>query len=128
MHLKPEGTSLDLGLYFMNYHDKMPVLTYIFDPNVGPEAQWSFLENRQLYGVSANFPLGNWAVGFEGSYRPKDAVALTSCFGQGGTLDAQNNPSPAANCPGWVDERKFQFHLTGLLTLTPGDHGWFLDL
>ena len=56
MHLKPEGTSLDLGLYFMNYHDKMPVLTYILDPNLGPEAQWSFLENRQLYGVSANFP------------------------------------------------------------------------
>jgi hypothetical protein len=122
MHYKPEGTSLDLGLYFMNYHDKMPVLNYLL---AGP--QWTFLENRQMYGASANFPVGNWAVGLEGSYRPKDAIALTGCFGQGGPLDAQNNFAPV-NCPGWSEEKKFQFHLTGLLTLTPGDHGWFLDL
>ena len=46
--------------------------------------QWNFLENRKLYGISTNFPLGNWAVGWRLSYRPKDAVALTFPYGLGG--------------------------------------------
>ena len=28
----------------------------------------------------------------------------------------------------YIDEKKYQMHLTGILSLTPGDHGWFLDL
>ena len=28
----------------------------------------------------------------------------------------------------FIDEKKYQMHLTGILRLTPGDHGWFLDL
>ena len=122
MHFKPEGTPLDLGLFFINYHDKFPVLNARLDG-----LQNTFLSDRQLYGVSANFPVGNWAVGMEGSYRPKDAVALTGCFGQGGPLDVISNFAPV-DCPQWVDEQKFQFHLTGILALTPGDHGWFLNL
>jgi hypothetical protein len=121
-HYKPEGTALDLGAYFMNYHDKFPVLN-----NLLAGEQWTFLSDRQLYGLSANFPVGNWAVGMEASYRPKDAVALTGCFGQGGPLDFASNGAPV-NCPGWIDEQKWQFHLTGILALTPGDHGWFLNL
>ncbi|MGB8640237.1 MAG: DUF1302 family protein, partial [Pseudolabrys sp.] len=84
MHYKPQGVSLDLGFYFMNYHDKMPVLGLLAD---GVSAQWTYLEKRKMYGVSANFPVGNWAVGWELSYRPKDAIALTSCFNPGGPLD-----------------------------------------
>lgn len=125
MHYKPEGVSLDLGFYFMNYHDKMPVLSLLQDFT----ARWTYLEDRKMYGVSANFPVGNWAVGWELSYRPKDAVALSSCFGTGAALDANNNsPSAAVDCPMFIDEKKFQMHLTGILSMTPGDHGWFLDL
>ena len=122
LHYKPEGTAVDLGAYFMNYHDKFPVLDFQVAGN-----RWTFLPDRQLYGLSANFPVGNWAVGMEASYRPKDAVALTGCFGQGGPLDVITNFAPV-NCQGWVDEQKLQFHLTGILALTPGDHGWFLNL
>ncbi len=124
MHYKPEGVSLDLGVYFMNYHDKMPVLSLLADG----EAQWKYLENRKLYGVSANFPVGNWAVGWELSYRPKDAIALTSCYNPGGSLDAIFNAAPPVNCPMYIDTEKYQMHLTGILSLTPGDHGWFLDI
>ncbi|MGZ8460016.1 MAG: DUF1302 domain-containing protein [Candidatus Deferrimicrobiaceae bacterium] len=125
MHYKPEGISLDLGFYFMNYHDKMPVLSLMGDFTT----QWTYLENRKLYGVSANFPVGNWAVGWELSYRPKDAVALTSCFGTGAALDTNNNPTAGpVDCPMFIDEKKYQMHLTGILSMTPGDHGWFLDL
>ena len=125
MHYKPEGVSLDLGFYFMNYHDKMPVLSTLAD---GVSAQWTYLEDRKMYGVSANFPVGNWAVGWELSYRPKDAVALSGCFGPGGPLDANNNGIVGIDCPMYIDGEKYQMHLTGLLLMTPGNHGWFLDL
>ena len=126
VHYKPKGMSLDVGLYFMNYHDKMPVLSLLEDGSV----QWSFLENRKMYGISTNFPLGNWAVGWELSYRPKDAVALTFPYGQTtGVLDSASNGVPfGPTYPLWIDTKKTQMHLTGLLSLTPGDHGWFLDL
>ena len=124
MHYKPAGTSLDVGFYFMNYHDKMPVLALLADGRV----QWNFLENRKLYGISTNFPLGNWAIGWELSYRPKDAVALTFPYGPGGPLDSLTNGIVGATTPLWIDKKKYQMHLTGLLSLTPGDHGWFLDL
>jgi hypothetical protein len=125
MHYKPEGVSLDVGFYFMNYHDKMPVLSTLAD---GVSAQWSYLEDRKMYGVSANFPVGNWAVGWELSYRPKDAIALTGCYGPGGALDANGNAVGGIDCPMFIDEKKYQMHLTGILSLTPGDHGWLLDL
>jgi len=124
MHYKPQGVSLDLGFYFMNYHDKMPVLNLLANGTL----RWEFLENRKLYGVSANFPLGNWAVGWELSYRPKDAVALTFPYGPGGQLDSLTNGIVGVETPLWIDAKKYQMHLTGLLSLTPGDHGWFLDL
>ncbi|MFL5420210.1 MAG: DUF1302 domain-containing protein [Myxococcales bacterium] len=125
VHYKPQDLRLDLGFYFLNYHDKMPVLSLLAD---GTTLQWSYLQNRQLYGASANFPLGNWAVGAEVSYRPKEAVSLSTCFGQGGQLDAITNTAAGIECPMWIDQKKFQTHLTGILLLTPGDHGWLLDL
>jgi hypothetical protein len=124
VHYKPENLRLDLGFYFINYHDKMPVLNLLSDLTL----RWDYLENRKMYGVSANFPVGNWAMGWELSYRPKEAVALSSCFNAGGPLDGISNGAVGIDCPMWVDKEKYQMHLTGILSMTPGDHGWFLDL
>lgn len=124
MHYKTEGFPLDLGVYYMNYHDKMPVLNY----NTGSGAQWEFLEDRKMYGASANFPLGNWATGLEVSYRPKEAVSLSSCGAKlaDGTVDT--NPFDQTGCKGWAETDKYQAGLSGLLMLTPSDHGWLLNL
>ncbi|MFP3758926.1 DUF1302 family protein, partial [Cupriavidus sp. SIMBA_020] len=76
-----------------------------------------FPEDRHMIGVSANFPVGDWAIGTELSYRPRDAVPLnpaSGCVAQGG------------NC--WVDEKRFQWHLTTLYSLQPGNSGAFLKL
>lgn len=124
VHFKPQDLRLDLGFYFLNYHDKMPVLGALADG----ELRWRYLEDRQLYGVSMNFPVGNWAVGLESSYRPKEAVALSSCYAHGGPLDGITNGVAGIDCPMWIDQKKFQTHLTGLLMMTPGDNGWLLDL
>jgi hypothetical protein len=101
-----QGTQLNLGFYALGYNDKLPQ----FSTNINGSGAvgWTYPENRQLYGISANFPVGDLAVGAELSYRPKDAVALNSNTGCA---------SQAGNC--WVDEAKYQFALTGLLSLTP---------
>lgn len=124
LHYKPSGSDVDFGFYAVNYHDKFPVLNL----NNGAEYQWQFLENRKLYGISANFPLGNWAIGTELSYRPKDAIALSGCFNSGGALDANTNGAVVSNCPLWKNNEKYQLHVTGMLQLTPGEHGPMLDL
>lgn len=111
---QPEGTQLNLGAFAMNYHDKAPN----FSINAGGAGVigWRYAENRRLYGLSANFPVGDWAIGTELSYRPKDAVSLNAavsgCSSQGG------------DC--WVDEKKLQWHLTGLLSITPNTAGYIL--
>lgn len=110
---QPSGTQLNLGFYAMAYHDKAPQL--FINPNQSTDLQWRYAEDRRMYGVSANMPLGDWAVGTELSYRPKDAISLNPALGC-----ASND----GRC--WVDEKKFQWHLTGLLSMTPGDYGGIL--
>jgi hypothetical protein len=116
LRYQPEGTPLNLGLYAMNYHDKAP--QFSLNINGTGAIGWTYPENHKLYGVSANFPLGDWAIGTELSYRPKDAVALnpavSGCASQNG------------NC--WVDEKRLQWHLTGILSLTPNTGGAILKL
>src|SRR5690606_26876477 len=124
LHWKPENTTLDLGFYYLQYHDKTPVLNLVD----GAEYRWEFRETRELYGISANFPVGNWAVGWELSYRPKDAVTLGACYNAGGILDANTDVAAVSTCPQYKDSEKYQMRLTGMLQLTPGDHGGLLDL
>lgn len=113
---QPGDTQLNLGAYAMNYHDKGPNFSLNADGNgaVG----WAFAENRRLYGVSANLPLGDWAIGTELSYRPKDAVGLNAA--------ASGCSFNNGNC--WVDEKKLQWHLTGILAMTPSNAGGLLKL
>jgi hypothetical protein len=126
---KSEALDTNFGFYAINYHDKTPNLAY----STGADAllQWNFLPNRKLYGVSANTSLGDWAVGTELSYRPKDAVALTACAdaGTGGTAqDFTPTSAPTQRCPGWVDSKRWQFHLTGIYSLIPSNAGAFLKM
>ena len=77
----------NFGFYYENYTDKSPVLTGLANGT----AQVSYLDNRQLFGLSTNFGVGDWAIGAELSYRPRDAVALSGCYGAGGPLDVNTN-------------------------------------
>ena len=108
---QPEGTQLNMGFYAMNFHDKTPQ----FSVNIKDTGAvgWTYAENRELYGVSASFPVGDWAVGTELSYRPRDAVSLN--------VNASGCSSQNGNC--WVDEKRYQWHLTGILSLTPSGTG-----
>jgi len=118
LHYRPEGLSLDLGAYVMNYHDKAPIINYIGSGQ--SSFQYGFLEDRKMYGVSANFPVGAVAVGWELSYRPKDAVEMGYCFNN--AADARSFGSSYANfsyCSGHKDYQRYQSHLTQQIYIEP---------
>lgn len=120
----PEGSNVNFGAYAVNYHDQFPVLSLV---NGGSAYEWSFAQNRQMYGATANFPVGNWAVGTELSYRPRDAVTLSGCFAPGGPLDANTN-AVAGDCPLYKDNKKYQFSVTGMLQLQKSENPFLLGL
>ena len=129
LRYQPEGTELNLGLYMMNYHDKAPVLATSLTASSG--LAYRYLEDRKLVGVSANFPLGNWAIGTELSYRPRDAVSLNTSapgFGTSSLTPTLGVTSCMVNGRCYVEENKYQWHVTGLLSLTPSDYKGVLDL
>lgn len=113
----PTGSPLNLSFYYLNYTDKSPVLKSLSDGT----GRFVYLENRKLYGVSANFPVGDWAVAMEASYRPKDAVSLSPCYGAGGPTDGAANGVVGVDCKSWIDRKKYQFNVNGLLSLNPSN-------
>jgi hypothetical protein len=109
LRYQPQSLPLSLGLFVVNYHDTLPQVTV--DLATGQSGR-KYLESRRMYGISANFPVGDWAIGTELSYRPKDAVSLngaTGCAAQGGEC--------------WVDQKRYQWHLTSIYALQPGNAG-----
>ena len=115
---QPDNTDLNLGLYVMRYHDKLPSLSVQVDPQTFAAAPtWEYPEDRMMYGISANMPVGDWALGTELSYRPKDAVPLNpvidACAANGGKC--------------WKDAKKLQWHLTGIYSMTPSNSPTLLE-
>jgi hypothetical protein len=114
----PSSFDANFAFYYENYTDKAPVFSSLANGTLA----WSYLQNRQLFGASANFGVGDWAIGTELSYRPHDAVALSSCYGAGGPLDLNTNGVAGVNCQQWADMKKFQYDLNGLLALTRSNY------
>lgn len=111
---KPSSVDVNFGFYYLRYTDKTPVFT--FRP---ADATLTYLEKRDLFGLSTNFAVGDWAIAAELSYRPRDAIGLTSCFNPGGPLDAVSNPAPPLDCPAYRDYKKFQLIVNAQYNLTP---------
>jgi hypothetical protein len=111
---KPPGADINFGFYYENYTDKSPVLSYLANGT----SQFSYLQNRQLFGASTNFSLGDWAIGAELSYRPRDAVSLSACYLPGGPADSNTNYASGVDCQAWMDKKKIQFDINAQLNLT----------
>ncbi|MEM5310355.1 DUF1302 domain-containing protein [Paraburkholderia sp. JHI869] len=115
---KPKSVDVNFGFYYENYTDKAPVASALAN---GTE-QFQYLVNRQLFGASANFGVGDWAIGTELSYRPHDAVALSGCFGAGGPFDFNTNGVSGVTCQQWEDRKKLQYLINGQLNLTQSEY------
>lgn len=116
----PENTQVNFGFFAANYHDKNPVAI----SESGITTQWVFPRDRQMYGVTSSFPIGNWAIGTELSYRPNDAVTLSPC---------STDPSLAltslslSGCAQYKDMEKYQASVTALLQLQKSEHSLVLN-
>jgi hypothetical protein len=83
-----EDYSTELSLFYINYHSKLPY--FAGDASLVPIGVFPFAElvlddyfayfpeDIELYGASASFPVGIFAVGVEASYQPDFPVPLES--------------------------------------------------
>ncbi len=122
----PEGAETEWGAYWLRYHDKLPFLSFNFDPavhgNVAGLAHFiDYGESRNVFGISANTRLGGWAVGAELSYRPKESVGIDPTVPMVGKYSVFDFPGKTVR--GFVEEKKWQAHLTGFKLLAPADLG-----
>jgi hypothetical protein len=128
----------ELGLYYYRYSDKVPFATYqVVNTAANPfgwQASLDYGKHRDLFGASYNFQAGEWAIGTELSYRPRDGVAIdpttvidpTSPYYCNALADFTVTPV-GTTCRGWIDTQHYQFHLTGIHILSPsGSLGWLL--
>ncbi|HEU4616285.1 MAG TPA: DUF1302 domain-containing protein, partial [Kofleriaceae bacterium] len=126
---KPQNSEAEWGFYYIHYNDKIPFVGFVNDPSItdNPFGLGYFLQygkDRNLYGLSVNTHLGDWAVGAEVSYRPRDGVAIDPTVPLAGQYCAFCGPGRYS---GYVDEKKWQAHLTTIYLLGPsGDLGWLL--
>ena len=126
---KPDKSDAEWGFYYLHYNDKIPFIGFVNDPAItaNPFGLGYFLQygqGRDLFGVSVNGHLGDWAVGAELSYRPRDGVAIDPTVPLAGQYCAF---CAAGTYPGYVDSKKWQAHLTTIYLLGPsGELGWLL--
>jgi len=129
MRYKHPGSSAEWGFYYLRYHDKVPFVSFVNDPAItaNPFGLGYFVDygkDRDLYGVSVNTKLGDWAVGGEVSYRPRDGVGIDPTVPLSGPYAAFSGPGTYR---GFVDEKKWQANVTAIYLLGPsGDLGWLL--
>lgn len=120
----------ELGVYYLRYSDKVPFVTYQVIGTTANPLGWlgslDYGKQRNLFGVSYNFQAGEWALGTELSYRPRDGVAIDPTT----VIDPANphycnalgdfTAAPiGTTCRGWVDTKHYQLHLTGIHILSP---------
>jgi hypothetical protein len=137
LRFKPKDADTEYAAYYIRYHDKLPFVGFKQDltgngPNVaGYTAIEQYGEDKELFGVSLNTKFGEWAVGAELSYRPRDSVAIdpTVPLAIGSNAKPQFNLAAlatqaaltggTATVNGYTEEKKWQAHLTGFKMLGP---------
>lgn len=128
---RPEWVDASFGFYYERYNSKIPFITYTVnsayasDNPVSAAYKIEYPGGVNLYGLSYNTNVGDWALGGEVSWRPRDPVAIdpsvpTSAGKQ--PLYACVNDGGEANghyCRGWVDRSKIQLQQSFLQVLSP---------
>lgn len=136
LRLKPENGDTEWGLYYIRYHDKLPFVGFgafcaggAAGCNASPlnliysKAVEQYGENKSLYGVSMNTKLGDWAIGAELTYRPRDSVAIDPTVPFAGKYSlfeaAVGANGGQVFLDGYRNEKKYQAHLTGFYLMPP---------
>ncbi len=115
---------VEWGAYYLRFHDKLPFIGFGANPGApGPDSYFvSYGQGHNLFGVSANTVVGDVAVGAEVSYRPKDSVMIDPTVplaGRYSVVDVANTTGARAYVNGFVEEKRWQAHLTGFYLVAP---------
>jgi hypothetical protein len=145
LRFKPADGDTEFAGYYIHYHDKIPFVgfrqnaaaaclpcTATGGPGgniAGYTAIVQYGEDKELFGLSMNTKLGDWAVGAELSYRPRDSVAIdptvplpsaafvtNSKYKYNLAQQAIDNGGDAT-VKGYTNEEKYQAHVTGFYLL-----------
>lgn len=109
----------EFAFTYQRYHDKLPFLG--FTGNAAGAVTGYFVaygEDKDLFAISANTKIANVAVGAELSYRPNDSVGIDPTVPFTGKYSIYRD---GGSNPGFVEEEKYQFHLTGFYTFSHND-------
>lgn len=126
LRYKQPGADTEFAAYYIRYHDKLPFVGFKVNPNVsnafgGVVAVEQYGENKDLFGLSMNTKLGDWAFGAELSYRPRESVAIDPTVPTAGRYSlaaGSNNYTTATGVyNGYVNEKKYQGHVTAFTWL-----------
>lgn len=123
LRFKPRDGDTEYAAYYIRYHDKLPFVGFKYDPATANVLNISAVEqygtDKDLFGLSLNTTMGDWAVGAELSYRPRDSVAIDPVVPHAGQYSYFTNfGGPTAYVVnGYKEERKWQAHLTGFRML-----------
>lgn len=130
----------EFGLYYMRYHEKLPMVSYVMDANslvatnTGggfPVAAYAaeYVGNRDVFGASYNLKLGDFSWGMEAAYRPNQVLAIdpTTLFNTGLSGDCAGLPSGSI-CHGFVETKKWQFTVSGMEILQSSSWGGLVGL
>ncbi|ATE58625.1 DUF1302 domain-containing protein [Thauera sinica] len=119
-----EDIDTEFAFTYQRYHDKLPFLGFTGSPDGAVTGYFvAYGENKDLYAISANTKIANVAVGAELSYRPQDSVGVDPTVPSGSLAGAfdRNSVYDVGRHPGFVEEEKYQFHLTGFYTFSHND-------
>ncbi len=122
LRAKPEGDT-EYAAYYIRYHDKLPFVGFKTSASVTSNALnlmavEQYGEDKDLFGLSANTKVGEWAIGAELSYRPRDSVAIDPTVPLSGNHSVWT-VSQGTLVNGYVNEAKYQAHLTAFRFLPP---------
>lgn len=130
LRYKPPGSDTEYAAYYIRYHDKLPFVGFRIKADGsnafnGIVAVEQYGEDKDLFGLSANTKVGDWAFGGEISYRPRESVAVDPTVPVVGSKSKQefnlaaitNNFAQAGMANGYTNERKIQTHLTAFTFL-----------
>lgn len=144
LRYRPDWVDASFGFYYERLNSKIPFVTYTVDTNnptysasnpVSAAYKIEYPSGINLYGVSYNTNAGDWALGGELSWRPRDAVAIDTSVPSGSIANSApyacvNGGGEAAGkyCRGWVDRSKLQLQQSALQIFSPteGFGGWML--
>jgi hypothetical protein len=132
LRYRPEWVDVSFGFYYERLNSKIPFITYTVnsayaaDNPVSAAYKIEYPKGINLYGMSYNTNVGDWALGGEVSWRPRDPVAIdpsvpSGAFANSAPYACVNGGGEAAGkyCRGWVDQAKVQVQQSFLQVFSP---------